>query len=189
MNIQTTVRARTANKKTQSQQITQHMTLMKVVNTEERCFGFATTDGGANVYIPARVVKLYNMTSEDAYSRAGFKAPLRMSDAMPQGDNPAKFICETPVTWDGAIEEIEVGAPVPNGSQIDPDTYAELENDFDRLASTADDQLADIQQRVTTIQNQLNNLETLEALRGLEELVEAVTAHRSRIDDIAPEAV
>lgn len=181
-----TVHVRTANSAKENKAIQQHLTLKKVCNDPNKCFGFAVTDGGASVYIPARLIKLYGMKPEDGFSHAGFTANVRLSDRYTADSESSQFVCEPPLKWDGQAEQIAVIAADKGFASVDE--LAELEQDYDHLANTADDMLADICGALEDVEGLLKAIQPMEALDALSKLQNKVTAHRAKIDELAPEA-
>lgn len=78
-----------------------HMTITRIVNGTMRQFGFAVLDNGEEAYIPAIVIKRYNLTDLD--SGAGFKARLRPSIPGSSKTQPTVML---PLLFDDASPEL-----------------------------------------------------------------------------------
>ena len=158
-------KVRTANNTTAV--IGTHLTLTRCENDVEnkRVFGFAVTDEGQEVYVPASVVRKYEMTPADADAQAGFTAPLRPNPRVIDDATVARSIVTNPVKWDGE--------PV-------------LETDLIRLAEATDEMVLQAVEEIRNAMGKIGNFEINDAVHLLGETADKLEAYRAYIDEVVP---
>lgn len=181
MNAQTTVRARRVNNNTKP--IGEHCTLTKVVNDsfEQKFFGFAMTDGGEEVYIPANLIRNQQMTEHDV--GAGFTCPIKQNTGYEQRHGR---VCTPPLKWDGEAEEVEVEV-VEEEDRITQEDIDAVESDLHNLADAAENMVISTAQTLTEAIGYLQSFEVKTGLDKLKELLPEVEGFRSTIDEYAPD--
>jgi len=183
MNMQTTIKVRTANKNALNG-VGKHLTLTRIENTNDRIFGFAITDEGDEVYIPAAMIRANQMTSADSDAAAGFTCPIRNNPRANDTAGGPLWVATNPLTWDGEAEEITVDVPDP----VDDAVSADVENELVKLADAADDMVADASDKLGKLSLRLkqNLTSAAEIVNEMSSLAQTLGSFRAYIDEVAP---
>lgn len=81
-----------------------HLTITRIFHTDEKQFGFAVTDAGEDVYIPALVVRRYDLQPSDV--GVGLRGALKLREGNHEKRNQP--VLQLPVKFDSRPEHLQV---------------------------------------------------------------------------------